>query len=221
VPDLEIPNPFNAQDRVWDGLIGEERKAKNTWRLVAFISLTLIVAAICALVWAVNLPKVVPLVITVAPWGETRYIGDVANIGYKNIHVPEVAIQYQLRDFVTKLRSISTDSEVLYQNIKDCYDKVTNSGGELMTTNVRKEDPFAQVGKQRRTVTIESILRISSESWQVDWLETTIGTGAGIIRFRGLFNVKLLEPSEKQRIKNPLGIYVDDYDMTNITGEVR
>lgn len=215
-PDT-LKNPFNAQERVWDSIIGEERRSKNTWRIIAIISMGALLGSIAVLAWAANLPKTVPLVITVAPWGESRYIGDVSNMGYKSMNVPDVAIQYQLRDFVTKLRSISTDSEVLFQNITDCYDKVTNNGSSVMTAKVREEDPFSEVGKKRRTVTIESILRISSGSWQVDWIETSLGTTAIAERYRGLFTVKLLEPSDKQRIKNPLGIYIDNYDITNLT----
>lgn len=220
VPELNIPNPFNMQEKVWDSLIGEERNEKIAWRRVAILSMFCFVLSLITLIYTANLPKTVPMIVTVAPWGEAKYIGDVSGHSYGNIRIPDVAIQYQLRDFIMKLRSISRDSEVLYQNITDCYEKVTNNAASIMTVEVRKEDPFSLVGKTRRTVSIESILRISTETWQVDWIETTTGTPNKIERMRGLFTVKILEPTEKQRIKNPLGIYIDDYDMTNITGAI-
>jgi type IV secretory pathway TrbF-like protein len=33
---------------------------------------------------------------------------------------------------------------------------------------------------------------------------------------RGVFTVELLNASAKQRVLNPLGIYIDDYDFTEL-----
>jgi type IV secretory pathway TrbF-like protein len=61
------------------------------------------------------------------------------------------------------------------------------------------------------------VLRLSTKTWQVDWIENTTGGASGRARrMRGVFTVELLEPSVKQRALNPLGIYIDDYDFTEI-----
>jgi type IV secretory pathway TrbF-like protein len=84
-----------------------------------------------------------------------------------------------------------------------------------MTRELRQADPFSEVGKLRRTVSLESVLRLSSSTWQADWIETT-SDGNGSKRYRGVFTIQLLEPPARQRVQNPLGIYIDTYDITEL-----
>jgi type IV secretion system protein VirB5 len=173
--------------------------------------------SLCIVWYCASLEKQVPLIITVAPWGEARYIGDAAALSYRNAEIPEEAIQFQIREFVTRFRGISSDSEVLYQNIIKCYSMVTSSCSSKMTSHLREEDPFSFVGKTKRAITIESVLRLSDKTWQVDWIEKSSGSGTSSAkRIRGVFTVRLLEPGAKQRVQNPLGIYIDDYDYTEL-----
>jgi type IV secretion system protein VirB5 len=214
--ELPVANPFARQEKVYGDLLENERKGKNFWRVTAFILQGCVALSIGILWYAVTLPKTVPLIVTVAPWGEAEYRGEAAGLSYQNAQIPEIAIQYQVREFVRELRGISTDSEVLYQNITRCYARVTEKCNRKMTAALREEDPFSSVGKTRRNVTIETVLRLSTQTWQVDWIESTAGTNSGTKRMRGVFTVELLEPSAKQRVLNPLGIYIDDYDFTEI-----
>jgi type IV secretion system protein VirB5 len=214
--ELPVENPFKRQEKVYGDLLADERKGKNSWRKAAFISQGFVLLCIAVIWYAFSLPKTVPLIITVAPWGEAEYRGNVSGLTYQNAQIPEIAIQYQIREFVTELRGISNDSEILYQNITRCYARVTEKCTRKMTTELREEDPFSSVGKTKRAVTIESVLRLSTHTWQADWIESSSGTNAGNKRMRGVFTIELLEPSAKQRTLNPLGIYVDDYDFTEI-----
>jgi type IV secretion system protein VirB5 len=211
--EIPVENPFERSEKVYGDLLAEERKGKNLWRAAAFISYGFVLVFACILWYAFTLPKTVPLVITVAPWGEAEYRGD---IGEQNAPVPETAIQYQVREFVTDLRGISSDSEILYRNISRCYERVTEKCRRKMTAALREEDPFSLVGRERRAVTIESVLRLSERTWQVDWIESVSGTNTGNRRIRGVFTVELLNPTARQRVGNPLGIYIDDYDYTEI-----
>ncbi|GHV06755.1 conjugal transfer protein TrbF [Spirochaetia bacterium] len=209
---LEVNNPFEAQDKVHQDLLENERKSKKKWRQIAFISEGFVLLSICILFYAVSMQKTVPVLVAVAQWGEPEYLGEVkAN---KSMEIPEVAIQYQVRDFITKLRSISSDSDILYRDITQCYDMVTAKCEKKMTSELRLNDPFSEVGKVKRTVTIETVLRLSTETYQVDWVESSAGQGTRQVHIRGLFVIKLLEPPPQKRIRNPLGIYIDDYDMT-------
>jgi type IV secretion system protein VirB5 len=215
--ELPVGNPFGRAEKAYGDLLAEERKGKDRWRRAAFISQGFVVLCACILWYAVSLPKTAPLVITVAPWGEAEYRGDVSGLSYWNAQIPETAIQYQVREFVRELRGISGDSEVLYQNITRCYARVTEKCNRKMTAELREEDPFSLVGREKRTVTIESVLRLSTHTWQADWIENTAGgANTGRRRMRGVFTVELLEPQAKQRVLNPLGIYIDDYDVTEL-----
>jgi type IV secretion system protein VirB5 len=195
-------------------LLKEEKDDKKKWRSVALVSIVFVVSCVGILVYAVSMRKAVPVLVAVAQWGEAQYLGEVK--ASSSMQIPEAAIQYQIRDFITDLRGIPGDSDILYRDITRCYDMVTAKGEKKMTAELRAADPFKDVGRIKRSVTIETILRLSTETYQADWIETSAGSDNRTVHYRGLFTVKLLEPPEKKRVNNPLGIYVDDYDMTEL-----
>jgi type IV secretion system protein VirB5 len=217
-PPLPVSNPFQRQDAVYADLLANAEISKKKWRMTAFISQLLNIAAIGLLLYAVSLRKYIPVIVTVSPWGEAQYAGDASGLSYQNARIPDIAIQYQIRDFLVKLRSISSDSDVLYNNITDCYTKVTTACAAKMTAELRSADPFSEVGRIKRSLTVETILRLSEHTWQVDWVETSASSTTTARRYRGVFTIALLEPPAKQRMQNPLGIYIDTYDITEIQG---
>jgi type IV secretion system protein VirB5 len=211
---LPLKNPFEAAGGVYHDLLKEAKDDKKKWQSAAFVSLGFVVCCIGILVYAVSMRKTVPVLVAVAQWGEAQYLGEVK--ASSSMRVPETAIQYQIRDFITDLRGIPGDSDILYRDITRCYDMVTAKGEKKMTSELRAADPFKDVGRIKRSVTIETILRLSTGTYQADWIESSSGTDSRTIHYRGLFTVKLLEPPEKKRVSNPLGIYIDDYDMTEL-----
>jgi type IV secretion system protein VirB5 len=211
---LPLENPFDKQDAVYGNLLSQAEQSKKTWRRAALIAQVMNIASLLLFFYAINLQKFIPLVVTVSPWGEANYVGDISALSYQNTRIPDTAIQYQIRDFITKLRSISTDPEVLYNNITDCYAKVTPGCADRMTKELRQADPFSEVGKLKRTISLESVLRLSSSTWQADWIEAA--SNGSPKRYRGVFTIQLLEPPAKQRVQNPLGIYIDNYDITEL-----
>jgi type IV secretion system protein VirB5 len=211
---LPVKNPFEAQDRVYHDLLKSAGDDKRRWQTIAFVAMTFVVGCIGILVYAVGMRKTVPVLVAVAQWGEAQYLGEVK--GASSLQVPEAAIQYQVRDFISSLRGVPGDSDILYRDITRCYDMITAKAEKKMTAELRAHDPFKEVGKLKRAVSIETILRLSTETYQADWIEKSSGADSKTVRFRGLFTVKLLEPPEKKRAVNPLGIYIDDYDMTEL-----
>ena len=211
---LAVKNPFEAQDAVYRDILEGERVSKKRWRLVALVAQLFFLASLGILYYAVSMQRVVPVLVAVAQWGEAQYLGEVKSSS--SLNVPEVAIHYQMRDFITCFRSISSDSDILYANITHIYDMLTAKGEKKVTTELRASDPFSKVGALKKTISIETVLRLSTETYQVDWVETTTGRENRSVHIRGLFTVKLLQPPDKRRAFNPLGIYIDDYDMTEL-----
>jgi type IV secretory pathway TrbF-like protein len=72
------------------------------------------------------------------------------------------------------------------------------------------------VGKERRSVEVESVIKITGSSWQIDWTETTAAASAAPkrARMRALVTVRLLPPADIR--KNPLGIYIENCEMTEL-----
>jgi type IV secretion system protein VirB5 len=150
------------------------------------------------------------------PSGEAAYLGEVRQTGGA-LQVPESAVLYQVRKFIANLRSVSTDAQVLYNNIDECYSMVTTTYEPIMTRMLRSASPFDLVGKLRRTVEIESAIKVTGSSYQVDWLETAIETGSQKRqRMRALITVKILPTDNNIIKKNPLGIFIDNCELTEL-----
>jgi type IV secretion system protein VirB5 len=218
---LTIDNPFGKADVVYTDIIEDARREKRRWQNVGLFSLVFFLASFYVMYRAVNLQQTVPVLITMSEWGEATYKGAVNIESSKLREIPETAIQYQVRDFITKLRTIPLDGEVLYRDIAQCYEMVTAACEKKMTRALRDEDPFGAAGKRKRNVTIESVLKLSSSTYQVDWIEaeSVVGSTSSVsYRVRGVVTIELLIPSEEKRVNNPLGIYIADYDITVLKG---
>jgi type IV secretion system protein VirB5 len=215
---LEISNPFrDGQDKAYADLLQDALNDKQFWKkFVGGGSLFLFFLSLCFSCYALSQQKTVPVLINVMPSGETQYLGEVRQSG--TVQVPEAAIQYQARRFITNLRSVSTDAQVLYNNIDECYAMITGSYEPVMTRFLRDASPFNLVGKIRRTVEIESVLKPTSSSYQIDWVEVTMDTSGArtSVKMRALVTIKLLPAREETIKKNPLGIYIDNCEMTEV-----
>ncbi|MDR2095373.1 MAG: type IV secretion system protein [Treponema sp.] len=212
-----IPNPFQeGQDRAYGDILLDKTKEMKWWRGVIGIGiLGLSLINFIFFAYAVSLQKTVPILVNVMPSGEASYLGEVRQTA--GMQVPEAAILYQARKFITNLRTVSTDAQVLYNNIDDCYAMVTGSYEPIMTQMLRSASPFDLVGRTRRTVEIESALKVTGSSYQVDWIETLTDSGTAsprLQKMRAIITIKIL-PTDAQSIKrNPLGIFIDDCEIT-------
>lgn len=217
LPDSTEKHPMNRLDKQYDRMIGSERNKTRFLALIVLILLVYIIGSLFLFRYAIKLPKSIPMVIEVAPWGEAINVGDISKYSYGTIEVPETHRQWQVKEFIRRLRSLSTDPQILYDNVSSLFYMITTSAEAKVKYDVRNPDVFALVGKKTVTVMIESIIKASAKTYQVDWIETAQGENAGKRRYRGLFTIELLEPSAKQAEKNPLGVYISAYDISEIT----
>ena len=211
--------PFNPL-KEFDRLIGEQCKEAKNWRKIALVSMSAFFFSLIICLYAVNLPKTVPLVVTVSDWGEAKYVGNISKYSYQGINVPDIAIQYQLRKFITNYLSIPADSNVLKTNLKDCYSALTSNSASKLSKLLRENSPFNYFGEQIHTVSVESVLALSQNSYQIDFILKKVRNNGGLIeekRMRSLCTTSLLEPSKEDQILNPLGIYITNFDVTEIS----
>lgn len=212
--------PFNSMLKEYDQIIGMQNKENRTWRIIAIISMSAFFVSLGLMLYAIKLPKTVPMVITVSDFGEAKYVGEVSKLSYDNIKVPEIAIQYQIRKFIINMRTINSDSDVMKQNVKNLYTMLTSISSQKLTNILREENPFNDFGKFKRAVLIESLLKLSNDAaYQVDFIETRstmTGTIIDKVRYRAIISTQLLEPAEKMKIENPLGIFISAFDISKI-----
>jgi type IV secretion system protein VirB5 len=215
---LDVPNPFReGQDKAYADILQDKMKETRWWRgIVGAGVLILSFVNFCFFVYAVRQQKTVPVLINVMPSGESQYLGEVRQSGV--LQVPEAAILFQVRKFITNLRSISTDYQVVYNNIDECYVMITSAYAPILTRMLRDSSPFDLVGKVRRTVEVESALNITARSYQIDWIEATIDSSSSrkTARMRALVTIQLIPATDATIKKNPLGIYIENCEMTEL-----
>jgi type IV secretion system protein VirB5 len=213
---LALNNPFEARDKAYGDLLLNARKETKTYRIIALVCLGFVAAGIGGLIYGVGLQKNIPYLVNVMPTGESRYLGEVRYTG--DLQIPEAAVQFQVRTFLTYLRTVSGDYDMLYRDISLCYGMITPECEKKMTRELTDNSPFkASKAGVRRTLRIESVLKLTNDSYQLDWTESESSGGqVKSARLRGVFTVKLLAPAEKNIQANPLGIYIDSYDITVI-----
>ena len=123
----------------------------------------------------------------------------------------------------------TTENLVLDGNDTFTWDEIYNfnkTGWRLPTRKELKEvNPLTELGKTIRTVDIESILKLSANSYQIDFYvisENYEHRQRTSTHIRGIVHIEFLTPEKEDQIKNPLGIYIKNYDFTEIkTGAIR
>lgn len=216
VPSAKTKNPMNSRDSMFDQLLGKEKREKIIWMIIAIFGLIYALCSFLLYKHAIDLPKAIPMVIEVSSWGEARNLGDVSNYSYNSISVSDKAKKWQINQFITDLRSISSDVEIVKSNIADIYTMITTACEQKVRDQFTSPDIYTLVGKKKVVVTIETIIQVSENSYQIDWYENCTGKEVSNKRYRGVVTIALLTPSAKQSEKNPLGIYITDYNIVEI-----
>ena len=157
----DLPNPFQeGQDRAYGDILLDKMKETRWWRtFVGIGSLVLFAIALILFAYALSRQQIIPVLVNVMPTGEASYLGEVRQSG--ELQVPEAAILFQVRKFIGNLRSVSIDSQVLYNNINECYSMITGTYEPIMTRMLRsnsqplfpcrkgQENRFNRIGNTR------------------------------------------------------------------------
>ena len=205
--------------RHYDELIGVENEHNIAWRFVALCSMFAFFLSIGVNFYAISRPATVPLVVTVSETGEAKYVGDISHLSYGNIKVPEIAIRRQLEDFITYTGTLSTDGQVIKANIAHCYAMLSETAAAKYSLLLRENNPFALFGKAKKSILLESTLKLSNQSYQIDYIQNTTTLAGQIsarIRYRAVISMACMEPPKGKEKQNPLGIYITDFDITEV-----
>ena len=205
--------------QIYEEFCIKDARRERKFRIFAWGSCIGFILSLLINLYAVNLPKQVPLVITVSDWGEAKYVGNISSLNYQGLKIPPIAIEYQIRKFVSNFYEIPGDTQVLKKNLRDCYASVDSLMAEKLSNTLKEDNPMKKVGNVFRTIDIETVLKLTDSSYQVDFVISDKNKTASSVsrrRFRGIISIKLMEPSKNDTILNPLGIYITDFDFKEI-----
>ena len=222
---LSYPNegtndtPFNNNLKEFDEFIGESRKRERAWRDVAFGLLAFLFISALGWLYVSTMPRAVPYVIEVQPWGESKYMGNVERTETAGISITDASWRYYLRKFIEYTRQISSDRQVTLSNLGEAYAMVTQTGSGVLTNMLKNEDAFTKIGSDHKEVRLETLIKVTAKSWQADWVEVVSdasGEEKSSVRKRGIYTVLQGQPEKRQIKSNPLGIFVDSFQIQDV-----
>jgi len=221
-----VETRFNRVISQYDQYINKLIKDSRTWQLVGLCSVIMILGTIIGWFRVLSIQREIPIVIEVNELGRAKYIGNIGSAAYlQGYTVKDYMIESVLRDFIAYSRNIYADQEVMSKNYQQAAAWCSNELKLKLRDDLVAEDPFSLIGRIKRTVSIESGIKITNASWQYDWFDVTsdiYGKEISKLRYRGMFTVAIKEPqTENERFNNPLGIYIIDYNISKINEVLR
>ncbi len=217
---------FDETIAEYDGLISKLHADCNAWRFVGLCSLLLFCACVGILIYQSTLPKTELVVVGVNDLGEARYYGTTPGISFDQYDIKEAAIKHILETYIDCTYTITTDSQYMYNNYVRAMNYLEEKKRRFYELDIRNEDPFSLVGQLKRNAAIETIIPVSESTYQVDFIVSESdmdGFRKTEVRKRGIFTFNRMSAKEynsleeRRRVLNPLGIYITDYSIVDVT----
>jgi type IV secretion system protein VirB5 len=218
IPEGSHGTAFTQDDRnleMADTVDGLAQKNARTWQIIALVSLSSFFIALGVLIYAVTLPKTVPVVVTVNPDGEAAYAGKIDKSSYGKTAAPDIAKEYQVKRLLARMYQRVADKEAQQLYIAEAQSIVQSGAVRQLDLFFRSNNPFADFGNKTRSVNIEPPLKQTDKTYIVYF--TTVeklrsGYEGKHARWSALVNLDQYEPSTE----NPLGLYITNFDIKAI-----
>ncbi len=209
-------NPYLAARREWNERYGSYIAQRNHWRWAAFSALGVAAIAVAGVAYIGSQNKLVPYVVEVNNLGEAVPV----NIAERALPADERVVRALLSRFIVQLRTVTADPELQAQFLNDAYTLLRSGDPAYQVVNEYFEEglgprsPLIRVNKETVAIEIGSILRQTSGTWQMEWLER-IRERSGALRseerWRALLSVTVQPPTSAEAIRaNPLGLHVKE-----------
>lgn len=220
-PEGEIETRYRRARQEWDRRMGTALAQAYDWRLAALLALGLVFVALLATVYLGVQPKVVPHIVQIDRLGAPTYLGPVGQ-SVRDWKPSDAILKYHLRRFITDTRTVSSDAVVMKRYWTDAYTLITGNAANHLTAFAQETNPIKRGEDERVTVDVKSIVQLSVDTWQVDWVENGwdkggVETATSI--WRGVFRVLVRVPeSEEQLATNPIGLFIDEFHWSKVQG---
>ncbi len=212
---------LNAKN-VWNSRISEFFWKYRAWQLLTIISMLIALIAVSGMIYIGSQSKFIPYIVEVNKLGETIVVGKTQTGTIKDPRI----IRAKVASFIDTLRLVSIDPALQRNYIYKTYDSLRRGDPAFEKANIfyqdNKTNPFILGENISRNIEITSLNRQTDETYQVDWLEKTYdkkGILLHVKEFRALVTV-FLSPidveSVDKLIENPLGIFIKDYNISEL-----
>jgi type IV secretion system protein VirB5 len=220
-PEGEIETRYRRARQEWDRRMGTALAQAYNWRLAALLALGLVFVALLATVYLGVQPKAVPHIVEIDRIGAPTYLGPLAQSA-REWKPTDAVLKYHLRRFITDTRTVSSDVVVMKRYWADAYTLITGNAANHLTAFAQETNPIGRGEDERVTVDVKSLVQLSADTWQVDWVEKGWdkgGTETVSSIWRGVFRVLVRVPeTDDQLATNPIGLFIDEFHWSKVQG---
>ena len=212
-PTPEDPSLARGR-REWADRYAGLSRGKRNWQLAAIGLLAVDGILSVGFIHLASQSRVSPFVVEVDRLGQAVAFGPAEQLRKTD----ERLIRYQLNLFIRDVRSVFSDSEVQKTVINRAYGHAKDSALGFLNDYFKRSNPFLREAEGTVAVQVQSVLRLSASSWQVQWRETQIAQGGRILSetaWQAVLGVELTPPETTDvLLVNPLGLYVTEINWT-------
>ena len=209
-----VRNPYLDARREWNERYGDYISRERSWKLVAMLSSLVTLAAVVGLVYIGSQSKFIPFVVGVDDLGRAQAYGAVAPSSKADPRI----IKASVIKFIEAWRSVSSDAWLQRKQIFDAYAFIARADPAYVTLSEywqqAEHEPFARAEKETVSVEVKSVLPVTDDSYQVEWVETVRDRRGKLKgepkRFRGSLSWtqgEAAQVDEKALWTNPFQIY--------------
>ena len=217
-PGGERVDPYREGRQEYDRLIGDQVVQKRKWQRMAGLQGIINFFCIIGLTFLGSQPKAVRQYVEIDRLGAAFYRGPATEASKAP---PERAIRFGLAQFVSDIRTISTDPAIITANLNRAFAMVTPVGKNLLTQTIQKNDPWKRGTTERVDVEVKAMLQRVAGTWDIDWQETRHDLNGNELdkrMWKGTFRIVVPQPKDgiEDIDKNPLGVFVDEHRLTRV-----
>lgn len=211
-------NPYLDGRREWNERYGNYIKQVKIWKTIAFIALLITLSAVIGLIYIGSQNRLVPYVVEVDKLGNAQSINYAKQSNLSNQQV----IKYSLAEFIQNFRTLYGDAKTQKAITLKIYRYLSPSHAAYNTINeyFRANSPFERLQTERVRVKIASIVPMNQDTYQIDWKEIVSdprGLQLRVEHFKASVTLLLAPPSSEQEIiKNPIGLYVKEFNFSKV-----
>jgi len=207
-------NPYLSARREWNERYGDSIAAARSWRLAALLASAVCLVLAAGSIYLGSQSTLVPYVVELDRTGNPAHVA-LAGQGL-SARQKEQVVRAQLAQFVRDVREVHSDLDLQKRAIARAYAHLSRQHPAFQAVSQFHQDhsPF----RRDETVLVEiaRILRLSEESWRIEWQEIARGRKGAArppTRLAAIATVQIgSEVREETLLLNPLGLYVLDFN---------
>lgn len=209
-------SPYLRARQEWNERYGDYIKSAHQWRLAAIGSIAVALVAVGGMVSLSMQQKVVPYAV------ELNGHSEVVRVVRADVMARPTTNQVRasLRSWVIGARTVYVDRRA-QQNLLDATYAMTmpdSPAFQTLSNYHRENNPYERTVRETAEITVNAIVPVSGETWQVEWTEIVKQRSGKVVdqkAWQGSFTISISPPTDDRQIMiNPLGIYVKQFAWT-------